>query len=92
MEKVACIECKKLRIKDDNRSRGTPIIDLVKDDLEERREKGIETYREELKVGMSGGNEFDGLENAYQESLDLCVYLKWELENRKREEESHAKD
>lgn len=56
----------------------TPIIDLVKSDLEERRRKGIETYGTPLRAW----NGRDALQDAYEEALDLCCYLRQVIEER----------
>lgn len=56
----------------------TPIVDLVKDDLEERRRKGIETYGMPLRAW----NGRDALQDAYEEALDLCCYLRQAIQER----------
>lgn len=56
-------------------SDGPDITNLVRDDLELRAKKGVETYGKRL-------NPFNGrnsLIDAYQEALDLGVYLKQRL-------------
>lgn len=57
---------------------GIDLINAVKDDLESRAEKGLETYGERLKPF----NGRDALIDAYQEALDLCVYLRQAIEER----------
>lgn len=55
---------------------GTEIIELVKQDLIDRAEMGEKKYGEKLKA-------FNGrcaLTDAYQEALDLCMYLRQLLE------------
>jgi hypothetical protein len=53
---------------------------LVLKDMEERRLHGIEKYR--LPVQPHNGR--DPLVDAYQEALDLCVYLRQAIEERKK--------
>lgn len=57
------------------------ITDLVIKDLEKRREIGIQTYGTPLQA-FNGRN---GLLDAYEEALDLCVYLRQCLEEDKKE-------
>lgn len=52
--------------------RGPDIVELVKNDLELRAVIGKRKYGERLKPN----NGRDALVDAYQESLDLCVYLR----------------
>jgi hypothetical protein len=59
--------------------RGPEIVDIVKKNLDERREKGIQTYG----VPLRAGNGRDALWDAYEEALDLCCYLRAEIENRR---------
>lgn len=56
-------------------SDGPDITNLVRHDLELRAKKGVETYGERLKP-HNGRN---ALIDAYQEALDLGVYLKQRL-------------
>ena len=56
-------------------SDGPDITHLVKDDLESRAKKGVETYGARLKPS----NGRNALIDAYQEALDLGVYLKQRL-------------
>ena len=56
----------------------TPIVDLVKIDLEERRRKGIQTYGTPLRAW----NGRDALVDAYEEALDLCCYLRQAISER----------
>lgn len=58
---------------------GTPIIDLVIADLETRAKAGEKKYGEQLKAH----NGRDSLLDAYQEALDLCMYLRQAIEERK---------
>lgn len=51
---------------------------LVLKDMEERRKHGIEKYG----VPVQPYNGRDPLVDAYQEVLDLCVYLRQEIEER----------
>ena len=57
---------------------GTPIVDLVINDMMVRKEFGTIKYGEPLKAH----NGRDMLLDAYQEALDLCIYLRGEIENR----------
>lgn len=52
---------------------------LVIKDMEERRLHGIEKYG----VPVQPLNGRDALVDAYQEALDLCVYLRQAIEERK---------
>ena len=54
---------------------GPPIFDLMMKDIEERKSAGIKTYGEPLRAF----NGRDPLIDAYQEALDLAVYLRQEL-------------
>lgn len=51
---------------------------LVLKDMEERRQHGIEKYG----VPVQPHNGRDPLVDAYQEALDLCVYLRQAIEER----------
>lgn len=53
---------------------------LVLKDMEERRLHGIEKYG----VPVQPHNGRDALVDAYQEALDLCVYLRQAIEERKK--------
>ncbi len=59
---------------------GTDIVDLVKDDIEARAVVGEQSYGERLKAF----NGRSGLTDAYQEVVDLTVYLRQVLEERKK--------
>jgi hypothetical protein len=54
----------------------------VLSDIKQRAEKGMETYGEELKAH----NGRDALIDAYQEALDLCLYLRQVIEERDNNE------
>ncbi len=56
-------------------SDGPDITNLVMDDLDLRAKKGVETYGKRLKPS----NGRNALIDAYQEALDLGVYLKQRL-------------
>lgn len=58
-----------------------PVFEAVHADLEERNRKGRETYGGELRPH----NGRDPLREAYEEALDLCVYLRWALMERASE-------
>jgi len=60
------------------------IQDLVKRDIQKRMEVGIERYG----TALQGHNGRDSLQDAYEEALDLTVYLRqliWERDNPKEE-------
>jgi hypothetical protein len=59
-------------------SDGPPIVDLVVADLEERKRVGIERYGMPLRAH----NGRDPFVDAYQEALDLVVYLRQVLRER----------
>ena len=52
----------------------------VMEDMEERRQHGIQKYG----VPVQPFNGRDPLIDAYQECLDLCVYLRQAIEERKK--------
>jgi len=54
----------------------TDIATLVKNDIESRAEKGVKTYGERLRPN----NGRDALWDAYEEALDLCMYLRQKIE------------
>jgi hypothetical protein len=54
------------------------ICTLVQNDLEARAQKGLATYGQRLKPH----NGRDALVDAYQEALDLCMYLRQAIEER----------
>jgi hypothetical protein len=56
----------------------TPIVTLVKQDLDERMKKGVETYGMPLRAW----NGRDALQDAYEEALDLCCYLRQAIQER----------
>ena len=56
----------------------TPIVTLVKQDLDERMKKGVETYGMPLRAW----NGRDALVDAYEEALDLCCYLRQAIAER----------
>jgi len=55
---------------------GPDIATLVQADIEARAQKGLRTYGERLKPN----NGRDALVDAYQEALDLCMYLRQIIE------------
>ena len=55
-----------------------PIVDLVVADMDERKRIGIERYG----VPLQAGNGRDALVDAYQEALDLVMYLRQAIEER----------
>lgn len=61
------------------RNNGKPVWDLVIEDMIERDKVGRERYGTPLQAH----NGRDALQDAYEEALDLAVYLKQEIEERK---------
>lgn len=59
---------------------GRPVWELVVEDMMERDRVGRERYGTPLKTH----NGRDALVDAYQEALDLCVYLRQAIEERKK--------
>jgi hypothetical protein len=59
---------------------GADIATLVQKDIEARAQKGETTYGERLKPH----NGRDALIDAYQEALDLCMYLRQLIEEKKK--------
>jgi hypothetical protein len=55
-----------------------PIVDLVMQDLQSRKALGIQRYGTPLQAG----NGRDALQDAYEEALDLCQYLRQAIEER----------
>ena len=55
------------------------IIELVMEDLRDRAAYGMATYGVPL---LQDDTKKDALKEAYEEALDLCVYLRLELERR----------
>ena len=62
------------------------IFDEVKKDFEKRNALGWELYKKELMPD----DDVDWLLNAYEEALDLCVYLKGQLLSRDFHKSSQA--
>jgi len=58
--------------------KGEPIIDMVVADLQERAKVGAVKYGEKLKAF----NGRDALLDAYQEALDLCMYLRQAIDEK----------
>jgi len=50
-------------------------VDAVREDLDTRKQMGIKKYG----VALQPSNGRDSLQDAYEEALDLCVYLKNEI-------------
>lgn len=55
------------------------IVHLVRADLLERMVHGIREYG----VALQANNGRDALQDAYEEALDLCCYLRQAIEERK---------
>ena len=66
------------RRQSDSHGSGPAIAKMVQDDIDERMEEGLKTYGEKLRPH----NGRDPLIDAYQEVLDLAVYLRQELYER----------
>jgi len=58
------------------------IAKMVQEDIESRAEIGEKKYGGRLEVG-SRNNMISPLQNAYEEALDLAMYLKQEIEEGK---------
>ncbi len=56
------------------------VVELVQADLDERAQVGLERYGRPIDVF---GDSRDWLVEAYEEALDLCVYLRAAIERRK---------
>lgn len=54
------------------------IVDLVKADLDKRRALGVQKYG----TALQAHNGRDALQDAYEEALDLCQYLRQAIEQR----------
>lgn len=63
------------RAPDKNEDRSVPVFDLVMADLAQRRQMGRTKYGTELHTH----NGRDPMIDAYQESLDLCMYFRQAL-------------
>ena len=57
-----------------------PIIDLVLADLRERERVGVQRYG----IRLQAHNGRDALRDAYEEALDLAIYLRQVIEERDR--------
>lgn len=55
---------------------GRPIYEMVVDDIELRAAEGLKKYGTLLQAG----NGRDALVDAYQEAIDLCLYLRQKIE------------
>jgi hypothetical protein len=62
------------------------IARLVQQDIEARAQLGERKYGGRLTVN-SRNNMTSPLQNAYEEALDLCMYLRQEIEERSRDVE-----
>jgi hypothetical protein len=62
--------------------RDDAVIDSVRDDFESRKVIGQETYGVPLTEAK-----IDGLQYAYEEALDLAIYLKYEIIKRKEKDD-----
>lgn len=60
------------------KNKNKPIVDMVIKDMKIRKKQGIKTYG----VPLQAFNGRDALLDAYEEALDLCMYLKQSLEER----------
>lgn len=68
-----------LKLAKENNFFAKDIASLVKEDIEKRIEKGVEIYGERLRV-FNGRN---ALQDAYEEALDLVLYMKQFIEENK---------
>lgn len=62
-------------------SGGTVILPLVIQDLEDRAAKGLKEHG----VPLSTNNRRDALVDAYQEALDLAMYLRQAIEEKRQQ-------
>jgi len=58
----------------------TPVWELVQQDMAARDQEGRRRYGTPLQAS----NGRDHLQDAYEEALDLCVYLRAEIERRRQ--------
>lgn len=65
-------------VSEEEQGEGAEIYRLVLQDVTERAEFGLRKYGSKLRSTSS----VDWLVNAYQEALDLCVYLRGEIAKR----------
>jgi hypothetical protein len=56
------------------------IQSLVAEDIIEREQLGIRHYGAPLYASTPDDVDGDPLRQAYHEALDLCVYLRWQIE------------
>jgi hypothetical protein len=63
---------------------GPHIADLVMADMAARKELGIQRYG----VALQAGNGRDALQDAYEEALDLTMYLRQAIEERDSERQA----
>lgn len=56
-----------------------PIVDLVINDMLDRKAEGVKRYG----VPLQANNGRDALMDSYHEALDLCMYLRQAIEERK---------
>ena len=77
---IPCPPCLSAPEPDPALSDSRPIWDLVVEDMQERDRTGRKKYGTPLQAG----NGRDPLIDAYQEALDLCVYLRQAIEERGR--------
>jgi hypothetical protein len=61
----------------------TPIVDLVMEDMKARKQLGIKRYG----TALQPFNGRDALVDAYEEALDLAIYLRQALEEKRQREE-----
>lgn len=61
------------------KNNNTPIVDLVMKDIQERKEIGYKRYGTYLQAN----NGRDALRDAYEEAMDLVIYLRQVMEERK---------
>jgi hypothetical protein len=61
-------------------SQAAEVCTAVAADIEARRQLGLRIFGKPLVLGQEDGR--DPLREAYEEALDLVVYLRWELSRR----------
>jgi hypothetical protein len=72
VQRIEDLESKAAVHQPDPKGRGRIILELVREDFELRAAAGLEKYGTELRAY----NGRDALMDAYQEAVDLCMYLR----------------
>lgn len=59
------------------------IEEMVAEEILRRRQMGLKKYGRTLRQNPAA--QLERLQHAFEEAMDLCVYLKWEIERTKEE-------